>query len=231
MKRGDVTVKAMKVFTLVILTVVCLLTFGNVWGLDIPDETIQTARMNVGIVGGGVAAVAGGSCPADGSPDIDFNTGTDSVAFGEQADGTHHYVGTTYIPASTKQICKIGFQFIRGSGDVTDKTYTCKIWTMSGTALDAVITNGTSGSKASDGWWTATWVIFEFSGNPTMTADVTYCITVETADDATNYQGAYYTYGGALYNGSGSGKWTSAGVQHDAPVADRDMNIKIYYYD
>jgi len=111
MKRGDVTVIRIVLLSLMTL----ILTTGISWGLDIPDEPIQTVRMNVGIIGGGVAAAAASPCPSGtaylSAWDGDYTADTDKICYASKAsqkDGTQN--GTVELSTDYGESGTIGLQ-------------------------------------------------------------------------------------------------------------------------
>ncbi len=172
--------------------------------------------------------VAGLSCPDDGSPDITANLST-TQAFGEIA--AYRFHGFFYTPSTTKQLCKVGFKLKTGTGDVSGKTYTAYVYTLSGTTLSSVISDGTSaGVSGSVITGTAATVIFTFSGNPTLSSGTTYAIVVTPGStDASNYCLGYY--------GSGSMADASFGLWRDNlqnsynPLGTSDCSASLYWYD
>lgn len=137
------------------------------------------ATLKAQAAGGG-----GGSCPADGSPSIDQSTQDNAQRTG--GDDDYFYVGDKWTDASTRQICKVRFYLGLNAGSVTSKFYTCRIYTLTGTALNTVVTNGQSNSVAGSDAWSNTAVYFTFSGNPSLTGGTTYARVVYVSDASGN---------------------------------------------
>lgn len=169
------------------------------------------------------------SCPPDGSPDISQD-GTSTQSIGEIA--AYRFHGIFYTPPSTMQLCKVGFKLKTQSGDISGKTYTAYIYTLSGTTLSSVIADGTStGISGSAITGTAATVLFPFTGNPTLSSGTTYAIVVTPGStDASNFCIGYY-------NGSGSMSDATFGLWRDNlqnsynPGGTSDAACSLYWYD
>ena len=173
------------------------------------------------------------TCPSDANPDVQeaTNSNDDEMSFGRNATPNFSVGQGGYSDATTRTICKVGF-FIRvGAGTTTAKTYVVKIYTMTGDALNAVITNGTSDVVTGFNSGTYVWTYFSWSGaKPVMTGGTTYAFVLEatSAVDAANYllaQAPLLT----TISGNKMG-WDNAGVA-EINSATYEMNIKIFWYD
>lgn len=176
------------------------------------------------------AQAAGLSCPADGSPDI-TQDGTTTQSLGEIS--AYGYHGFFYVTPATKQLCKIGFKMKTVAGDISGKTYTAYVYTLSGTTLNSVITDGTStGISGSVITGTAATVLFPFTGNPTLTSGTTYAIVVTPGStDATNYCLCYYNNSGAMAD-STLGLWRmDTKASSFNPGGTVDAACSLYWYD
>jgi hypothetical protein len=130
-----------------------------------------------------------------------------------------YFVGTTYKHASTNiTVCKIGFLMKIGGGDISGKTFLCKIWTPSANAVHAVDTSGTAlatsnGVSGSTITSSAAEIDFTFSTPYTLTADTYYIITVDAggADD-TNYAMVMIQDSNAWTPKGEGAAWTSSGI-------------------
>lgn len=127
------------------------------------------------------AGGGGGSCPADGSPDVDQATEDNAQQFGLDTD--RFYIGQKFTDSTTRQICKVRF-YLGAVGTISAKFYTCRIYTLSGNNLSTVV--ATSNSIAGNNGWANTAVVFTFAGNPTVTGGTTYAYVVYSSDASGN---------------------------------------------
>lgn len=175
------------------------------------------------------ATVPSLSCPPDGSPDI-IQDGSAGQAFCEIS--AYRYIGCFYTPTQTKQVCKLGFKLKTLSGDISSKTYNAYIYTLSGTTLSSIITNGTSNNVAGTViTGTASTVIFSFPNNPTVNSGTTYAfVCTNGTTDATNYGSGYYTNAGSMSDAT-FGLWRDNGQNSYNPGGTYDLAGSIYWYD
>ncbi len=131
-----------------------------------------------------ITAAGGGSCPADGSPDVDQATEDNAQQFGLNVD--QFYAGQKWVDASTRQICKVRFYLGLAGGSISAKFYTARIYTLSGSNLGSVITNGQSAAIAGNNSWSNTGVVFSFASNPTVTGGTTYAYVCYVSDASGN---------------------------------------------
>lgn len=178
----------------------------------------------VGSLGPAVAGSA--SCPSDGSPDVTSDGASTQIITDSDA---YRFHGAFYTPAATKQLCKVGFKLKTGAGDVSAKTYTAYVYSLSGTTLDTVLaTSSAVAGTAIPG--TAGTVIFTFSGNPTLTGGTQYAIVVSSGEtDAVNYILGYYGTGSVAE--SEYGLWRSIFTSSYAPGGSIDCAFSLYWYD
>ena len=202
-----------------------IITAVAVWAavIEVPEAP---ARMTAIMSGGGGGVGVANSCPADGSPDIVHDVNDNRLGVGDSTD--HQYFGLYWTAPTTKQICKVAFNLTRDSGTITGYTYTAKIWTLTGTDLNAVVDGGVSSAVAGSQDWVDTDVVFTFGDYPSVSGSTTYAITVEqNTISASDYITANFsnTVSGTDY----LGRWDSAsgGTQW----TDKTPMIKIYYYD
>lgn len=169
------------------------------------------------------------SCPPDGSPDISQD-GTSTQSIGEIA--AYRFHGCFYTAPATKQLCKVGFKLKTSGGDISGKTYTAYVYTLSGTTLDSVITNGTStGISGSVVTGTAATVLFPFTGNPTLNSGTTYAIVVTPGStDATNFCIGYYNSSGSMADAT-FGLWRDNLQNSYNPGGTSDAACSVYWYD
>lgn len=178
-----------------ILLLIPSLCFSATGDLETIGGKVDTAISTIaGVAGTTIATICGknytdgdsaASCPADDAPDIDATTYDGRIYFSQTTD--NHYFGTTWTAAESKQVCKVAFMLLR-EGDISAYTFTAKIWTLNAGALDTIIANGTSEGVAGNNAWDNTWVVFTFTGNPSVSASTTYGVTVESSTDSgTNY--------------------------------------------
>lgn len=115
---------------------------------------------------------------------------------GDTANGATQdiYAGQlNWSNASARNIGKVVIKMTKTAGSITGKTYTCRIWTMSGTTLGTNVASSTSvvGSDS----WSATDVDFIFSSPYLTTGSTNYAFTIDSGDvtgDGSNYASAYF---------------------------------------
>lgn len=139
---------------------------------------------------GGGAEAAGATCQT--TPLINgFTAGTTAGAIGDSAN--HGYAGTsTFTVGSTTVICAISYKLSRTAGDISGKSYYFKIWSMTDTALNEVLT--TTAAITGSNSWSQTEVKANLISNLTLSAGTNYAITVDVgggAADGTNYASGY----------------------------------------
>ena len=168
-----------------------------------------------------------GSCPADGSPDVSYGTGSDSsqVVGNEDAD---FYVGNYYTAPGNITICKISFRLEKSFGNLSGKTYYAKIFNNSAGNLGTLVTNGTStGVTGAD--WNYALVPFSFPDHPVLTSSSSYIVVVYTALDVANVAQMYKTTTDASAAVQAT-KCTEAGVCRD-DMTTHESEMQVYYYD
>ena len=146
----------------------------------------QEAKMSLGVVGGAIPAVGACTTIFD-----ELTSQNDSSAFGNTA--IRYYWGQGgYNPVANKTVCKVDVWFAAETGNADSRTFTLKIWTMSGGVdLNAVVAGGTSNTVAGSSITAPGWV--SFTGLSAAIANGTnYAITVDGgAVDASNYFSTY----------------------------------------
>ncbi len=166
------------------------------------------------------------TCPDDGSPDITQDASSTQIITDNNA---YRFHGAFYSPSITKQVCKVGFKLKTSGGDVSGKTYTSYIYSLSGTSLDAVIATSDSVSGTSIPAVAAT-VIFAYSTNPTLTSGSQYAVVVSSGEtDVTNYIIGYY--GAGTIDNSSYGLWSNTLVNSYNPGGTSDCAFSLYWYD
>lgn len=109
-----------------------------------------------------------------------------------------YYTGALYYNDSTaRTIGKIGFRVAKKTGSITSKTFTVRLWSMSGSSLNTEL--ATSAGITGDNSWTNTSIVdFIFSTPYTISTGVNYAITIDAGGtDGSNYATGYF-------NGTGS---------------------------
>lgn len=131
------------------------------------------------------AAVGGGSCPADGSPSEGPAATIEVYRFGSNTDNIFHGQNEWNDGGVARSICKIAFEVTFIEGDVSGKTYFARIYTLTGTALNALqaSSNGLTGISTT-GWKVLTFASpFATGGSSTP-----YGLAIEAPSaDGTNY--------------------------------------------
>lgn len=116
---------------------------------------------------------------------IDITTPTGTSTLG--AGGSEWFAGGIFNLSSGGKITKATFSLTLGNGDVTSKSYTCRIYTLSGNNLDTLV--GTSVAISGTNSWNSTPVNFIFSTPVDFSASTSYgiAIAIEQVDDGSNY--------------------------------------------
>lgn len=125
------------------------------------------------------------------------NTGSaNENNFGNATDS--YYTGALYYNDSTvRTIGKIGFRVAKKTGSITSKTFTVRLWNMSGSSLNTQLA-ATSGITGDDSWTNTSIVDFIFASPYTISTGVNYAITIDAGGtDGSNYATGYF-------NGTGS---------------------------
>jgi hypothetical protein len=172
----------------------------------------------------GMAKTVGYTC--SGTPTVDNSANTNGSTYYVGRTTDNYYAGqSAFNPGADASVCKISF-FVRSVGNVTGKTYTARVWTMSGTSLNSNI--GSSDSIGGGSWSTEQLITFTFSIPVSLTNGTSYGITLDGGGyDATNYleirlkQVTGNDISGAYRN------WHDDKVVGQA--ATTDTYIKIYY--
>src|SRR5574340_127761 len=165
----------------------------------------------------GQSAGGGGSCSA--TPLIDFETYSSGGQVGN--DDAHYYGGNGVAITGTKCICKVSFS-LYAHGTITSKSYTAKIWTLSGNNLNTLL--GTSDAVTGSSW-SHVFVDFSF---PTCVSvsDATVAVTLDQGGtDGTNFVDMDYATSNG-YTGSYD-RWNSAKTSQ-AANASQDRELKLY---
>lgn len=202
---------------------------GGGFGAD-----LQMARMNVTTVGGGVPVAGGASCPAEGSPDVDFNptyAGIDKIGW---PASNNNYKGLSYTPASNVTICRIGFRF-RDLDTPNNCVVTAYIYTATGTGdsthPDTLVATSTNTHTWDSEWADGTWKYFTFN-NASLTGSTRYIVIVGNGNVESEYNYVALENGTASVSGI---EWQCAYDQTDwAGGCYRGTEtpaIRIYYYD
>jgi hypothetical protein len=136
-----------------------------------------------------------------------------------------YFIGQlNYSPSSTKTICKIDVWFAAEIGNADSRTFTLKIWSLTGANLNTVVSSGTSNPIAGSTISAPQWVTFD-GLNATLNSGTSYAITVDGgAVDASNY---FTCYVGATTITGTFNRWDSAGTSYGG-VWDHDFCIKLY---
>jgi hypothetical protein len=186
-------------------------------------KLIRAQPILSGLLNAQPVVAAGASCAAGIS-----QTSNDGDGIIYAALDTNRYQGQRdWSNASARNICQIDFMLSLGAGTITGLTFVARIWTMSGTSLDANVasSSGVSGSQG----WSASWVSFAFSSPYTTTGGTNYGITI---DDGGTSSGSNYavvrknsTTGGLAGDYE---KWNAA-KSFQIGSGGPDIAIKIYW--
>jgi hypothetical protein len=107
------------------------------------------------------------------------------------------YIGwSAFDPGASRDIGKIEFKMSLKTGSITGKTFTARIWSMSGTALNVNLAS--SAGVTGDDAWSATLVPFIFTPY-TISSGTSYAITLDAGGfDGSNYAVGYYNSTGGM---------------------------------
>lgn len=177
----------------------------------------------------GKAAAGGGTCPADGSPSQPAtpvpNEG--GINFGHDTD--RYYFGlSTWSDASARVVCKLGFALTKNTGSITGKTYRVAVYSMTGTALNAVQGAVGAGTPGVDSW-SGTMVRQALGSDASLSASTNYAFVVyqDAAVDAANFANGRYDDVSALLAGNVA-LWNTVKAE-DTSVAAGEPDIEIYF--
>jgi hypothetical protein len=144
------------------------------WPQNFQPRVAFTNSLATGGGGGG-----GGVCKTD--PDISQGNVASPSSVGE--NNNYYYIGGFYTNGTTAtNVCKVAV-YVQGIiGDVSSKTISFKIWSLSGTALDAELGSVTVTGHTSTGWKTNSFVTAV-----ALSANTTYALTLTMSEtDASN---------------------------------------------
>lgn len=154
-----------------------------------------------------------------------ITSGTDQWPFTYLATNERFYAGGLYFTdASARTIGKITIKMVKAAGSITGKTYTVRLWTLTGSALNSNVasSDGVTGSDS----WSATEVDFIFSTPYTTTGSTNYGITIDAGtSDASNYAAAYNK---TPQNIPGDLAWWSSSKSLDTSFNTYNLQMKIY---
>lgn len=165
---------------------------------------------------------SGGSCPADGSPNI-ANTGSTSfLNFNSDAP----YVGQIYQTNVSWTLCKARFTL---TGQRATNIFTARVYALSAGTITPGSPLAISDPVTSSQFWVVTNIFFTFSSPATLSANTDYAVVV-TADDAGNSLNSGTVYYSATDTMPGNAAaWFSNGTKYD-PGTGHDLSIALYWY-
>ncbi len=136
------------------------------------------------------------------------NTYVDDWPVGSGDTGLYYsgeYVGIFYGTAYT--IGKVEWVMTKSAGDISGKSYRCKIWSDASGNLGTLL--GTSTAVTGSNAWSNTTVAFIFPAAVSTSSGAYYHVTLDAAgSDGSNY--ASITFTNVLTVSGGLGSWTSA---------------------
>jgi len=153
------------------------------------------------------------------------NTSTATVNLGYHTHNYNYYAGTTYTPAENISVCQIDIYIDYTAGDISGKTYTVTIWSLSSGNLDTLL--GTSGGVTGNNSWSSSWPSFSFASPVSLSSGTAYGIAVAVtgAVDSSNYASGG-SNGESVFTGEEM-NWLSSG-EADNPTGANEMMVKIY---
>jgi hypothetical protein len=142
------------------------------------------------------------------------------------ASGYYYSGQGRWSNASARTINKIAFNLTKSAGSISAKTYSCKIWTMTGT-YNLDVLQATSDGVTGDNGWSSTWVEFTFSTPFPTTGGVAYAFTLDIGGtDGSNYASLSYSSSVSTFPG-GNDYWNSGKAAQLG--ASTDCAIRIWY--
>ena len=155
-----------------------------------------------------------------------ITTQTGPWPFGNNAFDDRHYGGiNSWLDASARKIGRVTFKLSLNTGSIAGKSFTCKIWTLTGVNLNAVQATSTAvvGSDA----WASTLVNFDFPSPFTTTGSTLYAITIDGgAVDSANYANGYHTT--PQVESGNLTVWAINGVPNETYVGTYNMQLRMY---
>lgn len=193
------------------------------------------ARMDCGIVSGSVPAEApAASCPAEGSPSVEFNGGS-TTTIHDTTNKTYH--GTVYTPSANRTICRVCWELDDQGGDLSTITYYTEIFEIVSNNLKqspdntpVYVTNGRSDPlTGSASWDSQGWRCTEWSGNkPTLTSGTGYAVVLKASGTSPAARAGY----GADPAGTLEDlNWYDSNGDRQTNFADFAPSIRIYHYE
>lgn len=175
------------------------------------------------------AGGGGGSCPADGSPSFEQDTGNGEQHIGLNTD--NWYGGQkNWSDASARDICKLAFKIKTIIGTITTFDYVAEIFTMNVNALNASlgISNVVSGSAMVAGAFS----VFTFATPVSLSASTNYGLTIHktgSTADGSNYIRLSITDGAGGSIAGTFSTWNQAKVE-ETSQGPQDANMRGYYF-
>lgn len=127
--------------------------------------------------------------------------------------------------AAAKTICRLDFALSLANGSITGKTFTARIWTMSGANNLGTNVASSTGVTGSNGW-SNTFVEFDFPTPYLTTGSTSYGLTVDSgAVDGTNNATCRFNSSDTGLAGTFD-RWSNALVNQDG--TGEETAIKIY---
>jgi len=153
------------------------------------------------------------------------NTSTATANLVYHTHNYNYYAGTTYTPAENISVCQIDIYIDYTAGNISGKTYTVTIWSLSSGNLDTLL--GTSGGVTGNNSWSSSWPSFSFASPVSLSSGTAYGIAVAVtgAVDFSNYASGG-SNGESVFTGEEM-NWLSSG-EADNPTGANEMMVKIY---
>lgn len=165
----------------------------------------------------------GGTCPADGSPNVVQTGSTDFL----HANSDAPFIGQVFQTGTTWHPCKVRFKLTATSGS-TGNTITARIFALSGSTITPASPLATSDPITWTGSWSLTDVIFTFSTPPTLSASTDYAIVL-TSDGGSGTGNIILNYKGTASIAGHSAGWFSDGSQFN-PADGTCCVMAIYWF-
>lgn len=215
---------------LLILAALCGLYCGAIYaavnamnGVAITTaSTIMGKTPNSAVMGQTVTSGGGGYTLLESS----ITAGGGAWPIGDTATGAHNYAGQlNWSNASARTIGKVAFKLSKTAGSITGKTFTAKLWSLSGTTLSSAL--ATSTGVTGDNAWANTTVEFIFPAPYTTTGATNYAFTIEMSGgfDASNYAEGYNVTPSTI---AGELAWWENSLAINSSFSSYDIMIAIY---
>jgi hypothetical protein len=198
------------------LLAICILCCAG--SLPVKKQALFYAQPVVASSGGG------GSCPADGSPNVS-QTGTTAFI---RVNSDAPYSGVLLTPGSNINLCKVRVN-VTSQGTISAINFTVSVYAVSGTSIVPASPLGTTTAVSGNNSWSLSDVIFNFPSAIPLTSGATYAIVV-TGNGGSGTTDYLQTYKNTSSASAGQARaWFSNGTVFD-PGDGSGFVCALYWY-